>query len=158
MLIYKAYDIRIFNEPIMSLLDPPAIFNIKNNEKNIDFRKFCKMIYNKKKIKFLKETIWNSLCKNIAIALMCIIPYLKEDNHRFQVLEFQFALDKKYEPWLINIESEVKLNKKHWSEQVFNEELIDSLRGKLRSNLILNVKCRSHRLFNRRDQRCPRAN
>ena len=86
-------------------------------------------IYYKKKVKFLRETIWNTLWKNTAIALMWIIPFIKDDPHRFQVLEFQYALDKKFDPWLVNIESEVKLNKRHWSEQVLNEEIINSWRG-----------------------------
>lgn len=45
VLIYRSYDVQIFNEPFMDLLDPPAVFNIKANDKSINFRKFCRDMY-----------------------------------------------------------------------------------------------------------------
>jgi hypothetical protein len=68
-------------------------------------------MFEKKKIKFLKERLWNHLCKNICIALMCILPRIKEHEDDFKLLEFQFTLDKKFKPWLINIEGQPKPTK-----------------------------------------------
>lgn len=95
VLILRNYDIQIFWEPILDFLTPPSIFNIKNTDgKDISFRKFCKDMYKKKQIKFLRERIWNNLCRNVCIALMVLIPYIEDTPHNFQLLEFQFVMDK----------------------------------------------------------------
>ena len=64
VLIKNLTDILIFNEPFLDYLIPPAIFNNPvPGDKTYNFRKFCKDMYYKKGVKFVRERLWNNICK-----------------------------------------------------------------------------------------------
>jgi hypothetical protein len=68
---------------------------------------------------------------------MVLIPYMEDSPHHFHLLEFQFALDKKFNAWLVGINSDVKFGNKHWSDRVLQEEIVEVIKGKYSFKLLL---------------------